>query len=62
MLFFSPCTLMMFGGLVHNKKKKKNIRILKSTPIYQQYGESPSPRISDVCEFEAKKLRLLHFY
>jgi hypothetical protein len=41
---------------------RANIRILKSTPIYQQYGESPSPRISDVCEFEAKKLRLLHFY
>jgi hypothetical protein len=29
-MFFSPCTLMMFGGLVHNKKKKKKFPVHKT--------------------------------
>jgi hypothetical protein len=50
MFFFSPCTLMMFGGLVHNKKKKKYIsKCLKNLSVFSRYLENQLKMYSLKC-------------
>jgi hypothetical protein len=56
MLFFSPCTLMMFGGLVHNKKKKKidsdsNDKVFEQPPIKLRLRVPPAQVRSLYCCF-----------